>query len=165
MNHRHPGRQRIAGPRTGEPTRVRPSDESGSTLLLTIFYAVLALAVVLVVVSASSLYLERKRLFTLADGAALAAAEAWQLEDVRLDGDELRLELDDEQVAAEASAYLADAAAGTGLDGLELVHAASDDAQSAIVTLRAIWHAPFSSEFLPVAVPIEVTASARSVFH
>ena len=42
-------------------------DERGSTLLLTIFYGVLGLALVLVVVSATSLYLERKRLFTLAE--------------------------------------------------------------------------------------------------
>lgn len=156
--------------RAGDPAGESPStgagaDERGSTLLLTIFYAVLALAIVLVVVSASSLYLERKRLFTLADGAALAAAEAWQLDEVRLEGDELRLELDDERVADEASAYLADAADGTGLDGLELLQASSEDAQSATVTLRATWHAPFSTELLPVSVPIEVTATARSVFH
>lgn len=163
--NRYPGRRRIAGSQAGEPAPALAADESGSTLLLTIFYAVLALAIVLVVSSASSLYLERKRLFTLADGAALAAAEAWQLDEVRLDGDALRLELDDDRVAVEASAYLADAAADTGLDELELVHAASDDAQSATVTLQATWHAPFSTEFLPVAVPIEVTATARSVFH
>ncbi|MGX5697847.1 pilus assembly protein TadG-related protein [Agromyces soli] len=139
--------------------------EDGSTLLLTIFYGVLALALVLVVVAASSLYLERKRLFTLADGAALAAAEAWQLDEVRIDGDALRLELDDEGIADEALAYLADAGGGTAAGPVELVRAASDDAQSATVTLRTIWRAPFSLEFLPFEVPIEVTATARSVFH
>lgn len=144
-------------------TRSRFADEDGSTLLLTIFYGVLALALVLVVVSATSLYLERKRLFTLADGAALAAAESWRLEDVRIDGDRLTYQLDDARVRAVASGYLGDAA--HSLRGLELVRAGSADGRSATVTLRATWHAPIHSEFTPLTVPIEVTADARSVFH
>ena len=146
-----------------QPHRTDPSDETGSTLLLTIFYCVLGLALVLVVVSASSLYLERKRLFTLADGAALAAAEAWELDSVRIEGERLALELDSVAVADAAADYLGDA--GHSLEGLELVRAASDDGQSATITLRAVWHAPISTDFVPVTVPIEVTATARSVFH
>ena len=132
-------------------------------MLLTIFYGVLGLALVLVVVSATSLYLERKRLFTLADGAALAAAEAWRLDDVRVEGGELVFDLDAATVRAAASDYLDDAS--HSLRGLDLVRADSADGRSATVTLRAVWHAPISSEFLPVTVPIEVTADARSVFH
>ena len=138
-------------------------DERGSTLLLTIFYGVLGLALVLVVVSATSLYLERKRLFTLADGAALAAAESWRLDDVRVEGGELVFDLDAASVRASASDYLGDAS--HSLHALDLVRADSADGRSATVTLRAVWHAPISSEFLPVTVPIEVTADARSVFH
>ncbi|MBM7505171.1 pilus assembly protein TadG-related protein [Agromyces aurantiacus] len=139
------------------------ADEDGSTLLLTIFYGVLALALVLVVVSATSLYLERKRLFTLADGAALAAAESWRLEDVRVEGRDLVFDLDDAAVREAAAEYLGDAV--SSLEGVELVRAGSADGRSATVTLRAVWRAPISSEFLPLTVPIEVTADARSVFH
>ena len=139
------------------------ADEDGSTLLLTIFYGVLGLALVLVVVSATSLYLERKRLFTLADGAALAAAESWRLDDARVEDGELMFDLGAESVRAAAYDYLGDAS--HSLRGLDLVRADSADGRSATVTLRAIWHAPISSEFLPVTVPIEVTADARSVFH
>ncbi|MEI5583253.1 MULTISPECIES: pilus assembly protein TadG-related protein [unclassified Agromyces] len=153
--------------RTASPLRRRiaeaAQDESGSTMLLTIFYGVLALALVLVVVSATSLYLERKRLFTLADAAALAAAESWRLEDVRVDGDALVYALDDAEVRAVASAYLADSV--HSLRGVELVRAESADARSVTVTLRSTWHAPVHSEFLPLTVPIEVTADARSIFH
>lgn len=141
----------------------RARGESGSTLLLTIFYCVLGLSIVLVVASATTLYLERKRLLTLADGAALAAAEAWQLDAVRVDGDLLAVELDAADVRAAAAAYLGDAA--SGLDDVELVRAASDDGRSATVTLRSVWRAPIDSEFVPVTVPIEVTVTARSVFH
>lgn len=140
-----------------------PDDETGSTLLLTIFYGLLALALVLVVVSATSLYLERKRLFTLADAAALAAAESWRLDDVRIEGDRLAVDLDDGGVRAAASDYLADAS--HSLHGLELVSASAVDGRSATITLRATWHAPIHSEFTPLTVPIEVTADARSVFH
>lgn len=139
------------------------ADEDGSTLLLTIIYGVLGLALVVVVVSATSLYLERKRLFTLADGAALAAAESWRLDDVRVEHGELVFDLDAEAVRAAASDYLGDAS--HSLRGLDLVRADTADGRSATVTLRAVWHAPISSEFLPVTVPIEVTADARSVFH
>ena len=138
-------------------------EEGGSTLLLTIFYCFLGLSIIVVVVSATTLYLERKRLFTAADGAALAAAEAWSLDAVRIDGDRLAIELDAADVRAAAAAYLADAA--SDLDDLELVRAASDDGRTATVTLRSVWHAPLHTELVPLAVPIEVTVTARSVFH
>jgi hypothetical protein len=141
------------------PTR----DERGSTLLLTIFYCFLGLSIVLVVVSATTLYLERKRLFTVADGAALAAAEAWALESVQVDGDRLSIELDDTEVRRAAADYLGQAA--SDLDDVELVRAASDDGRSATVTLRSVWRAPIHTELVPLAVPIEVTVTARSVFH
>lgn len=138
-------------------------DEDGSTLLLAIFYCLLGLSIVMVVASATTLYLERKRLFTVADGAALAAAEAWSLDAARIDGDRVAIVLDDAEVRRAAADYLSDAA--TDLDGLELVRAASDDGRSATITVRAIWRAPIHTELVPVAVPIEVTVTARSVFH
>ena len=147
----------------GDLRRRLAQDDGGSTLLLTIFYCFLGLSIVVVVASATTLYLERKRLFTVADGAALAAAEAWQLETVRLDGDRLAIELDSAEVRAAASAYIAEAAGD--LDELELVRAASDDGRTATVTLRSVWHAPLHTELVPLAVPIEVTVTARSVFH
>lgn len=45
------------------------------------------------------------------------------------------------------------------------MRASSADGRSATVTLRATWHAPIHSGFIPLTVPIEVTADARSVFH
>jgi hypothetical protein len=137
--------------------------DDGSTLLLTIFYCFLGITIVVVVASATTLYLERKRLFTVADGAALAAAEAWALDSVQVDGDRLAIELDDADVRRAAAEYLDDAA--SDLDDVVLVRAASDDGRSATVTLRAVWRAPIHSELVPVAVPIEVTVTARSVFH
>lgn len=54
--------------------RERAGRDDGSTLILTVFFAGLTLTVILLVVATTSLYLERKRLFTVADGAVLAGA-------------------------------------------------------------------------------------------
>ena len=45
------------------------------------------------------------------------------------------------------------------------MRAASDDGRSATVTLRVRLAAPLSTELVPLTVPIEVTVTARSVFH
>ncbi|MBX3093460.1 MAG: Tad domain-containing protein [Cryobacterium sp.] len=138
-------------------------DEAGSTLVLAIFYSFLALVLIFVVVAATSLHLERKRLFTLADGAALVGAEAFDLADVTLgpDGPEVTLETPD--VAAAVSSYLA-RVPDTGLESLTLESAHTVDGRSATVTLSAYWRPPMVTLLVPNGIRIEVTALARSIF-
>jgi len=138
--------------------------DEGSILLLTIFYGFLALVIVLVVVAATSLYLERKSLLTLADGAALAGAEAFDLESVSIGATGLRPELDSADVAAAARTYLAHAPT-TGFEDLTVARAASVDGRSATVSLSAWWRPPVLTLVLPAGVPVEATAVARSVFR
>lgn len=138
--------------------------EDGSTLLLTIFYGFLALLVVLIVVAATSLYLERKKLFTLADGAALAAAESFTLDAVAINAGELHAALTTPEIRAAATTYLANAS-HPGIENLVLARADTADGQSATVTLRAWWRPPVLTLFVPDGLPVEVTAVARSVFH
>ena len=138
--------------------------DDGSILLLTIFYGFLALLVVLIVVAATSLYLERKQLFTLADGAALAAAESFTLDAVAIEAGELHAALTTPEIRTAATAYLA-AAPHPGIDNLVLARADTADGQSATVTLRAWWRPPVLTLFVPDGLPVEVTAVARSVFH
>lgn len=138
--------------------------EDGSVLLLTVFYAVLSLVLILGVVAATSLYLERKRLFTIADGAALAGAEAFALDAVRGGSDTPRPTLTSAEVAAAVADYL-ERAPRSGLERVTVTRAASADGTSAIVGLRAAWRPPVLALLLPDGVPIEVTVSARSVFH
>ncbi|MEX1079256.1 MAG: pilus assembly protein TadG-related protein [Homoserinimonas sp.] len=148
--------------RRAAPNRPDLSDETGSTLLLTIFYGVLALVLVLLVVAATSLYLERKRLFTLADGAALAGAEAFELSSVTVTPDGPRPVLRTSVVAETVGDYLA--VAPHSFENLAVERADTVDGRSATVQLSADWRPPIVSLLVPEGIRIDVTAVARSVF-
>jgi uncharacterized membrane protein len=139
------------------------SGEDGSTLLLTIFYGFLAMVLILVVVAATSLYLERKRLFTLADGAALVGAEAFELDAVTLTVDGPRATLRSADVAAAVATYLA-TVPGRRFEELAVQRADSPDGHSATVSLSAYWRPPLVSLLVPDGIRIDVTSVARSVF-
>lgn len=141
----------------------RLRDEEGSTLPLTIFFGMLSLVLILLVVAATSLYLERKRLFTLADGAALVGAEAFDLDDVTVSGTELRATLTDGAVGEAVHGYLADNPIGR-FDDLAVAAAGTADGRSASVTLTASWSPPMVSLLVPGGIRLEVTSIARSVF-
>lgn len=143
--------------------RSRVTAEDGSTLILTLFYCCLSLLLILGVAASTSLYLERKRLFTLADGAALAGAEAFPLDAVRITDAGMRPGLRTADVADAVSEYLA-AAPHAEFDGLRVSRAVSLDGQSATVSLSARWRPPVLALLLPSGIPLQVTAVARSVF-
>lgn len=136
--------------------------DDGSTLVLTIFYGFLSLVLILLVVAATSLYLERKRLFTLADGAALVGAEAFALDDVRLTAGGYRPTLETVDVAAAVDGYMAGTT--TDFESLAIERAETVDGRSATVALSAYWRPPVLSLLMPQGFRIEVTAVARSVF-
>jgi uncharacterized membrane protein len=134
----------------------------GSTLLLVIFAVLLALAVLLGTVSASSLYLERKRLFLLADSAALAASQNFALESVAVDVAQRRLtfRLTPTDVVQASRAYLAAA----GARGVRLVSASTPDGVTAEVRVASTWHPPVIGLFMPRGVPLEALGRARGTF-
>jgi uncharacterized membrane protein len=138
--------------------------DEGSILPLTIFYAVLSLLLVLLVVSATSLYLERKRLFTLADGAALVGAEAYDLADVAAGPGGTRADLESGRVASAVAEYIDENPTGR-FEQLAVERAGSDDGRSATVSLSSYWRPPLVSLLVPSGIRIEVTAVARSVFE
>lgn len=138
-------------------------DERGSILPLTIFFGFLCTVLILMVVATTSLYLERKRLFTLADGAALVGAEAFELDDVTMTPDGPRAVLDSADVAVAAAGYL-DTAPTSTFESLSLDRAESVDGKSATIELSAYWRPPVLSLLVPEGIRIEVTAVARSVF-
>jgi hypothetical protein len=153
----------MTGARPGKVGRDLRTDD-GSTILLTIGFAAVTLAVVLVGIAATSLYVEHKRLLGLADRLAATAAESFSIDDVvMLPDGSFRPVLDDAAVASSARATLA--AEGPGvLTGVEILEAVTPDGRGAEVSLASEWRPPMLTLFVPAGVRIEATASARSVF-
>lgn len=137
--------------------------DEGSTLPLVAFFAMLGLVIVLLVTAATSLYLEKKRLFTVADGAALVGAESFELDEVRMTPDGPRPLLDDAGVASAVADYLGGNPA-PDLEGLAVERAFTADGLSATVTMTSTWHPPVVTLFVPEGLRVEATATARSVF-
>ena len=138
------------------------TDEEGSSLILIIFAGLIGLAVILGTVAATSLYIERKRLFTVADGAALAAAEAFNLDDVQLINGRASITLTDSAVRNEAQRYLQIIPSNDSA-GITVVSATTKDGRSATVNLQKTWHPPVISIFMPEGLNLDVTATARTV--
>ena len=140
-----------------------PTDDRGSILPLVCFYGALALLVTLIVASATSLYLERKRLFTLADGAALVGAESFDLDAVAITPEGPRATLTDTGVRDAVRDYLASNPIGR-FEALSLDEAITRDGRSAEVTVSAVWRPPAVTLFVPEGLRIEATAVSRTVF-
>ncbi|MFC0681147.1 pilus assembly protein TadG-related protein [Lysobacter korlensis] len=141
----------------------RARADGGSILPLTACFGALALVLVLLVTAATSLHLERKRLLTLADAAALAGAESFELADVELTEEGPRPVLQGDSVRD----AVVDFVGRMPLDGFEeltVAEATTTDGRSASVTLTSRWRPPVMTLFLPEGVAVEVTSVARSVF-
>ncbi len=133
-------------------------DDRGSILPLVAGFGALCLALVLIVVSATSLYLERKRLFSVADAAALAGAEAFGAEPGSSGP-----ALTSDAVESAVEEYLA--IAPQTFESLRIEHAGALDATSSTVSLSAIWHPPILSAFVPDGLRIDVTSTGRTIYY
>lgn len=142
------------GQRGGRP---RTADDDGSVLLLTLGYGVLAIAVVLVCTAATSLYLAQKELDAVADAAALAAADGFEL---TVSGAGAVATLSNADVEREARAMIAEIGGDAAL-----VSATSPDGASARVTVTGTWHPPVVTVFVPDGVRLEATATSRTALR
>lgn len=84
----------------------RSRDEGGQTALLIVGFFLVAVLLVVVVVDASAAYLRRQELDALADGAALAAADAVREKSVYTEGLRATAELDPVAARAQVAEYL-----------------------------------------------------------
>lgn len=143
------------------PTR---EAEEGSAVPLIVGFFVIAATFVIIAAAATSLHLERLRLLTVADGAALAGAESFEVADVTVEGDQVVPTLADAAVGAAVGDYVSAADAGALAD-LAVVTAGTTDGRTATVMLRATWHPPIVSALLPDGLPISVTSTAAARFR
>ncbi|MGJ0388756.1 hypothetical protein OD997_06155 [Microbacterium sp. CGR1] len=132
-------------------------DDDGSVLLLTLGYALLALALIFVGVCATDLYISQKRLDALADAAALAGADGFTLV---VEGATVHADLTDEGVREQALALVAVVPGDT-----TVVTATAPDGLSARVTVAGEWYPPVLSMFVPDGVRLEATGTSRTALR
>ncbi|MEV7607890.1 pilus assembly protein TadG-related protein [Microbacterium sp. NPDC089320] len=133
---------------------MRQRTDDGSVLLLTLGYALLALALIFVSVSATDLYISQKRLDAIADAAALAGADGFTL---AVDEGSARADLTNEGVREQAAAMLAALRVPVILEA-----ASTPDGHSARVTVATRWLPPLVSLFVPDGVRLEATGTSRT---
>lgn len=136
---------------------MKSGDEQGSVLLLTLGYALLALALILVSVCATDLYIAQRRLDALADAAALAGADGFTLV---VEGDSAHADLTDDGVREQAEALLAQMP-GSAM----LVSAEAPDGLSARVRVSTDWHPPLVALLVPDGVRLEATGTSRTALR
>lgn len=140
--------------------RRRLHDDEGSSLLLTIGMGLLALALILATAAATSLVVERRQLFTVADGAALVASETFVIDDlVGISAPTQQLQ---DEAMLEAAENWVQAQDPTGQT--QVLDVYSVDGFSATVVVTKEWNPFWLTWLLPDGIPITVTVTARTMF-
>lgn len=134
--------------------------ERGSILPLVAGLLALSGVFVVGVVDATDLAIARAELQTIADGAALAAAQSVTPTNARVSGGALVITLTTSAVKRDAQRYVND----TRTTGVRLRSATTPDGRTAVVTLSRVWRAPLDSELIPFRIALTATSRARTVF-
>jgi uncharacterized membrane protein len=139
----------------------RRRDERGQTTLLIVGLAVVLLMMAAVVTDASAAYLQRQELDTLADGAALTAADAGASgREAYGEGLSADLHLDVATAREAALHYLVGAGAFTRYPGLTFDVSLDPTAERVIVTVRAPIHLPLRVPGSPAHAEIGARSAA-----
>ena len=139
----------------------RRRDERGTVTLLIIGLAVVLLMMTAVVTDASAAYLQRQDLDTLADGAALTAADAGASgEEAYIAGLGSDLHLDAEVARAAVFGYLHRVGAYTRYPGLTAQVSVDSSTQRVVVEVRAPLHLPLRVPGGPQQASIAATGAA-----
>jgi hypothetical protein len=141
--------RRRAGPAT---------DERGQTAVLIIGFMIVVVLTVVVVVDATAAYLRRQALNTLADGAALAAADGLEGEQVYLTGLGETAAVDPEHARALVVDYLDAVGAGGRYPGLS--HRVETAGDRVVVRVAAPLELPFAVPGVGDSAHVTATAAA-----
>ena len=136
--------------------------ERGSMMPLMGGAVLMMVMMVLGVTVASSLLVERQRLYSLADGAAVYASESFDPATITKSGLMVRAPLSSSRVRASAEEFLRTVGPGV-LKGVELESATTPDGGHAEVVLSSLWSAPVWSQFFPESLRISAKARAQTV--
>ena len=138
--------------------------ERGSMMPLFGGAIVLLLTMVTGVAVATSLLIERQRLYSLADGAAVFASESFDPAFVSKEGLRIRAPLDSFRVQQSAEEFLAKVGSHA-LSGVVLESASTSDGWRAHVELSSVWVPPIVSDFFPAPIRLFVEARAQTILR
>ncbi len=136
----------------------RAEGEDGTVLMLVIGFTIVLVVMVGVVVDVSAVVLAKRSVAASADGAAVSAAQALDLDALYRDGLRDQLPLDSAQAASRVAAYEAQAAVGQ--PGLRL--SVQVDGRTAVVTATRTVALPFPVPGSPGTVDVQSVARARA---
>ncbi|MFD5276815.1 pilus assembly protein TadG-related protein [Pseudarthrobacter sp. NPDC058362] len=137
--------------------------EAGQITVMVLGFVAMSLLVTTVVIGISSVYLEHKRLLSLADGAALAAADSYTLGEVQTRGGPPSASLNGARVRNVAADFVARSPGSLRFDGLSVAPATgTPDGATAVVVLTAVVRPPVANFLVPGGIPIEASSTARS---
>lgn len=132
-------------------------------MVMILGYVMVALLVATVVIGISAVYLEHKRLLSLADGASLAAADSYTLGEVETQGGGPSAVLNLARIRSVAADFVARSPASRRFNNLDVGGATgTPDGSTAVVVLTAAVHPPVVNFLVPGGIPIEATSTARS---
>nr|WP_308113748.1 pilus assembly protein TadG-related protein [Arthrobacter sp. ISL-30] len=139
------------------------SSEEGQMMVMIVGFVLLSLLLATVIMAVSAVYIEHKKLLSLADGAAAAAADSYTLGAVEAGLGSPTAVLTAERVRNETQSYLNRNAAFARFDGLAVAPGTgTPDSSTAEVVLSAVVQPPIVNFLLPEGVLIEASSSARS---
>ncbi|WP_258069715.1 pilus assembly protein TadG-related protein [Arthrobacter sp. SX1312] len=151
--------------RTGGADTTADRSEEGQIGVLVIGYLLVCLLVITVVLAVSAVYIEHKKLLSVADGAALAAADSYSI-DVGVGGGDPTPPLpalQDSGVEESAAGYLAATGAAARFEQLAVdPSSGAEDGRTARVVLTAVVRPPIVNFLVPAGIPIVAQADARA---
>ncbi len=136
----------------------RSRDQPGQTAVLIMGFAVILAMMIVVVVDATAAFLRRQALNTLADGAALAAADGIAGEQVYVSGLQERAAVDPEAARLLVASYLSDVGAGARYPGLS--HSVKTDGARVVVRVAAPMDLPLPLPGVGDTTHVRATAAA-----
>ncbi|GAA1498841.1 hypothetical protein [Paeniglutamicibacter kerguelensis] len=136
--------------------------EAGQSIILIIGMIALALLTISVVLAATAVNVQARKLLSVADGAVAAAADNFELD--ATGQSEASLRLNPAEVRAAAGKYLDDIGAGADFADLRIVSAGvQGDGLTAHLRLGAVVHPPIFGWVVPTGVGISVESKARTL--
>ena len=137
-----------------------PPGESGQITLFVLGFCLLLLTALAGVSAASSVYVTRRALSSIADGAAVAAADAVRESDVLGGAAATDLRLDGPGAEAAAARAIDLSGAGGELSGFAWSASLGDDGREAVVTASSVADVPLVTSLFGRGVRVTVTARA-----